>query len=619
MRIPPSIKPLVRISNGTFYRQHPNSQSSRPNPPLFPNLNFELPCTLSRESPVQWAVVGPSLSGKTTFLQILRGRYLGDPPGCRSYPFLSCQLLPPNLRNPSRAIQYVGFDGEGGGGSILPAGITSAYLSARYESLREDTDFSLRDYLLGNTELNPASPKETRLDEGLFLRTVKDLGLESLLHVPAAFLSNGQTRRARIGRALLAGPKALLLDEPFMGLDPATVSAISRLLGDVARRAEPIVVLSARPQDLLPEWVTHAVVLGPGCVVERAGELDDGERKRLRSSGKPSRSDSFAVPRGTPTRELGEPLVEMEGVQVRYGEAVALGGWKDAASSTSGLSWTVRRGDRWGVFGPNGSGKTTLVSLLTSDHPQAYALPIRLFGRSRLPEAGSGKKPLTFWDVQARIGHSSPEVHRHMPRDLTVRRVVEGAWADTFRARPKLDGNASDKVAACLGLFERDLNPDFGVADGERRDTWMDRCTFGELPLSAQRVALFLRAVIKTPDVVVLDEAFSGMDQEVVAKCFAFLEAGEQGVRRRMEDGEFSQHADGRTRIDGLSDHQALVCISHVRDEVPGCVRQWLYLPEPGGEEPARTGELTGPLADEEQWLRIWGLEPRQDSTTTTR
>src|SRR5687768_15098235 len=125
--------PIIRIANGTFHRQHPNSQisSRRSNPPLFSDLSFELPSSSS--SPQQhWCVVGPSLSGKTTFLHALRGRLLCEPPTARSFPYLSSDAVSSRMRSPELAIRYVGFDGEqgiGGGG----AG-TAAYLSARYES-----------------------------------------------------------------------------------------------------------------------------------------------------------------------------------------------------------------------------------------------------------------------------------------------------------------------------------------------------------------------------------------------------------------------------------------------------------------------------------------------------
>ena len=51
-----------------------------------------------------------------------------------------------------------------------------------------------------------------------------------------------------------------------------------------------------------------------------------------------------------------EALVEMEGVCVRYGDKEVLGSWEQEVGGQKkrGLSWTIRRGERWGVFGPNG-------------------------------------------------------------------------------------------------------------------------------------------------------------------------------------------------------------------------------------------------------------------------
>jgi ABC-type molybdenum transport system ATPase subunit/photorepair protein PhrA len=664
MRLPSGPPPIVRIANGTFYRHQPSTfaaptsaSHAHANPAFFKDLTFELPSR--SKTPHNWCIVGPSLSGKTTFLQILRGQHLSFPPTARSFPYLATDEVPYHLRTPTRAIQYVGFDSQGGGG-LGPA--ASTYLSARYESRREITDFSLRDFLLGNMQLNPSKlPDDKGVDEQLFKRVVVDLRLESLLDLPVTFLSNGQGRRARIARALLTSPEVLLLDEPFMGLDPPTVAGLSPLLHSLAEKASPRLVLSARPQDPLPEWITHLVYLRTDAQVGAMGAKDtvlEGLRKYVRGvrngtlaedetlpvhalsemgktltkegiTGEGMAEDfSISLARSSSetvaSRNLGEPLIEMNGCRVKYGDKVALGNWTEErdGKQVDGLHWTVRRGERWGVFGPNGSGKTTIVSLLCSDHPQTYSLPIKLFGRSRLPEPGSGQRPLTFWDIQSRVGHSSPEIHQHMPRNLTVRQVLESAWADTFRSKPNLDTSATEQVEATLRWFEHELNPGFHKQPQQPASdlTWASDYMFGELSFSAQRILLFLRAIIKHPDVVVLDEAFGGMDDAVRDKCMLFLAYGEEkmySLGPKQGSGSLAAATvvdspaakSGSVKVRGLTDQQALICISHVKEEVPDCVSEWLCLPEANTGLPARFGRLDGPLrASSRRWAEIWGV-----------
>jgi ABC-type molybdenum transport system ATPase subunit/photorepair protein PhrA len=658
--------PLVRLDKATIYK---DSLQQNNESPLFTNLKFTLPTDGEH-----WAILSTTDSSRTDFLNVLNGRYLATPPDARSYPYLELQNLPPH-----RAISYIGFDAERSG--LGGTAVKGQYLSQRYEAHREVDDWSLLDYLEGNTELNALEKPQDSTDTDLLANVVANLNLEPLLHLPVSNLSNGQTRRARIAKALLQKPELLLLDGPFMGLDPMAKVHISNVLEQMANQSNPRIILSLRVGEPVPSWITHVVVLDPttnnkirymgskGAVWKALGHLrgKDGFLQSMRQSitlatGRSSRAkkatDQIFSYDGCPETHLplppGEALVEMQGVKVSYGanndsnKRTVLGNWSETVDGAEkeGLWWSVRRGERWGVFGPNGSGKTTLLSLITSDHPQTYGLPIKLFGRSRIPSPG--QLGISIFELQARMGHSSPEVHTYFPKHLSIRRVLETAWADTPLSKPRLTRQNDIRVDVFLRWFAPELSPTktselqtlalnrdkttrVGPAMKRKLERlhivsedldWADTMTFRDLSFSSQRLLLFLRTLVSDPDLIILDEALSGMDKAVREKCLLFLSRGEK-VENKYDRWNTTGHRfinslqedNDMVNFGGIQDHQALLTISHSTEDIPGCIRQWICLPEASEGKPARVGELPGPLElHPDGWNEIWNL-PQQKQT----
>ncbi|GAB7335677.1 hypothetical protein MBLNU13_g07988t1 [Cladosporium sp. NU13] len=607
----PSTNPIISIQNGTFYQHHP-STTTLPNPPLFPNLSYTLAnsTTTTKTSPQNWSIISPSSLVRTTFLQILSGQHIAHPPTSRRYPALSSANL--SLQH---AIKYVGFDAERGSG-VGGTAVRGAYLSARYESRREETDFTVRDYLTGHTELNALEREASAAEREALRMVTEQLDLGRLMEMPVANLSNGQTRRARIARAVMEAPEVVLLDGPFMGLDPRTLERLSGVLGRLAERSQPRLVVSLRPEDEVPEWISHVVVVDENLKVLHQGPKDqvlEASQAFLKHSttSAPDANDAQQLsrdgfPKHSPPLPKGEALVELSGVRVSYGPKTVLGDWHQPSAAHPGLWWSLHRGQRCGIFGPNGSGKTTMLSLITSDHPQTYGLPIKFFGRSRLPTPG--QPGISVFDLQRRMGHSSPEVHAFFPKRLSLRRTLESAWADAPLAKPTLDEVARKRVDATLRWFANDLRQQqqqqrgAHVQSGKSEDkadlSWAEDIRFGELPFSAQRLALFLRAIVHRPPLIILDEAFSGIDEAVRDRALTFLSHGEKG----------GPGGDGV--MEGLGEEQALLVISHAKEDVPGCIREWICLPEPGEQKAPRIGELNGPLElNPEGWAEIWGIE----------
>jgi ABC-type molybdenum transport system ATPase subunit/photorepair protein PhrA len=209
------------------------------------------------------------------------------------------------------------------------------------------------------------------------------------------------------------------------------------------------------------------------------------------------------------------------------------------------------------------------------------------------------------------MGHSSPEVHALFPKNLSVRRTLESAWSDTPITKPNLDADASKRVDACLRWFAAELNPKHSATENPSpSQDWATDTFFGELSFSAQRIALFLRATIRNASIVILDEAFSGMDDLARDKCLLFLSHGENLELHYTDAGprpvESQIKEKGAVVVSGLQEHQALLCVSHSRQEVPGCVREWICLAEQGMGQP-RFGRWDGPLElAGSRWNEIW-------------
>jgi ABC-type molybdenum transport system ATPase subunit/photorepair protein PhrA len=663
--------PLVQLKQATIYKDSLAQDNASP---LFSDLKFTLPTDGEH-----WAIISTHDASRTDFLNVLNGRYLAAPPESRSYPYLESQNIPPH-----RAISYIGFDAERSG--LGGTAVKGQYLSQRYEAHREVDDWSLLDYLEGNTELNALEKPEDHTDTDLLANVVANLNLEPLLALPVSNLSNGQTRRARIAKALLQKPELLLLDGPFMGLDPMAKEHISAFLKQMAEASNPRIMLSLRLGEPVPSWITHVVILDPktnskirymgskGAVWKALGHTrgKDGFLQSLRQSitlntARPSRAKEPAegiISRdGLPEIHLplptGEALVEMQGVKVSYGakdestKRTVLGNWSESTNGTEkeGLWWNVRRGERWGVFGPNGSGKTTLLSLITSDHPQTYGLPIKLFGRSRIPSPG--QLGISIFELQSRMGHSSPEVHTYFPKNLSIRRVLESAWADTPLSKPRLTRQNDIRVDVFLRWFAPELSPTktselqtlmvnkekaTRICPAMKRKLerlhiisedldWADTMTFRDLSFSSQRLLLFLRALVSDPDLIILDEAMSGMDKAVREKCLLFLSHGEK-FEYKYDRWNSSGHKfvnslqmdNEMVNFGGIQDSQALLTISHSTEDIPGCIRQWICLPEPSEGKPARVGELPGPLElHPDSWNTIWNLAPLKPSRISVR
>lgn len=94
------------------------------------------------------------------------------------------------------------------------------------------------------------------------------LGIESLAHRPARFLSGGESQRVSLARAFVLDPEVLFLDEPFSALDYPTRKALIAELGDILRATRISTVLVTHDHNEIPLLADMVTVLQEGKVVQ---------------------------------------------------------------------------------------------------------------------------------------------------------------------------------------------------------------------------------------------------------------------------------------------------------------------------------------------------------------
>jgi lipopolysaccharide export system ATP-binding protein len=103
--------------------------------------------------------------------------------------------------------------------------------------------------------------REARLE-----RLLDEFGMTALRASPAMALSGGERRRVEIARALAAEPSIMLLDEPFAGIDPISISDIRDLVKDLKQRDIGVLITDHNVRETL-DIVDRACIIYDGQVL----------------------------------------------------------------------------------------------------------------------------------------------------------------------------------------------------------------------------------------------------------------------------------------------------------------------------------------------------------------
>lgn len=457
-----------------------------------PIKEFEIHQPNTEGKPSFWAILG---SGRSEFAKIAAGKYLAVEPLMRQYPTLQSE---PGYHH----IQFLDFKES--------MGVEKAHLSARYESYShlgvldpsDDTN-SVFNYITGSNNYNNSLSVDRKFVDELLdlfeLKEIQDRWINSL--------SNGQLRRARLAKMLVFKPELAIIEDPFLGLDPSGIALVSLSLKRMSEELNTAIVLALRSVDTIPEWVTHISYVG-----SKEGMIFSGTKSEYENFAKAhlkedsveldylKNSEYVTIPLEQ-TLSAGEiPHIEFHDASVVYKGKILL----------KNFNWKLGRGSIWRVSGVNGSGKTTLLSFITADHPQSWRSVISIDNQVRATGKG-----VTFFDVNNLIGISSPEIHSLVPGHMTMLQVIlNGLVKDVGNS------NFIFKFKGEIPSYAQDLLQRFSDILSAYSDI-----PFVDLSVTNQKLALFLRAIIKQPDICILDEAFSCMDDlSLMQRCHSLIE-----------------------------------------------------------------------------------------------
>ncbi|MCY3695192.1 MAG: metal ABC transporter ATP-binding protein [Chloroflexi bacterium] len=169
----------------------------------------------------------------------------------------------------------------------------------------------------------------------------------------------------------------------------------------------------------------------------------------------------------------------------------------DAIPAVEDVSLSINRGELAAVLGPNGSGKSTLIKLaLGLLRPDSGY--VRLFGR--------GADEFRDW---GRVGY--------MPQ------VGSGAWRDFPATVSEIVANGAKRRFSPLAVFERSEREEVMAALEVVGMTSLKSRRLSELSVGQQQRVLLARALVREPELLVLDEPAAGIDVAGEERLYAVL------------------------------------------------------------------------------------------------
>lgn len=286
--------------------------------------------------------------------------------------------------------------------------------------------------------------------------------------------SSGERKKEFLRYCIEQKPDFIIFDNPFDHLDQPSRVILADSLKDLTTEIAIIQILN-RTVDVL-DFVPNKALIKDNTFELHPFVKTENHFKTLNTA---------AIPKALEPHDFHESvLIKLEDVSVSYEERKIL----------NNISWTIKQGEFWQLIGPNGSGKSTILSLITGDNPKGFGQNLFLFGRKK----GTGE---SVWDIKKQIGIFATSMTDLFQKSHTLEQMILSGFFDQIGLYTEPTTHQKQIVTQWLEVIEM----------GHLR-----KKRFIDLSVGQQRVALIVRAVLKHPPLLILDEPVEGLDDENV-------------------------------------------------------------------------------------------------------
>jgi iron complex transport system ATP-binding protein len=155
-------------------------------------------------------------------------------------------------------------------------------VSSSVRQMMADTEPALESVVSGKYAMIDFWGRVTRTEKAQALKQLRQVECEYLAERPWRVLSQGERQRVLIGRALMAKPRVLILDEPCAGLDPAAREHFLQFLQRLGKNknSPTLIFVTHHVEEIMPVF-SHLLLLKDGRVLASGEKADALNSKNL--------------------------------------------------------------------------------------------------------------------------------------------------------------------------------------------------------------------------------------------------------------------------------------------------------------------------------------------------